>query len=58
MKMAGTKRKERKSPEELDLDKEHERSPVMHRGKERERDTSQDRWMGTSNEEGFDMEEK
>jgi hypothetical protein len=40
MKMAGTKRKERQSPEELDSDEEQERSPVTHRGKERERDSS------------------
>jgi hypothetical protein len=57
MKMVGTKRKDRISPEVLELDEEDEGSPFILRGKEKEHDTSQGRWIGTSDGEGFDTKD-
>jgi hypothetical protein len=55
--MARTKRKDRISPKVLESDEKDEGSLFTQRGKEREHDTSQGRRIGTSNREGFDIED-
>jgi hypothetical protein len=51
--MSGSKRKERPSLEILDSDEDDQDSPLIVRGKESDRDTTQRRRRSTSEEEGY-----